>query len=320
MRRRTASKILSALAAGALTATMLVIGTGSASAAPVKPPKNVQVTEVTPSTATVEWDPPSGHSGDWYRVMISRGWERDFAFVNGTSHTFENLYAGETYEVQVEVWFSAQWSDPVEFTTVDVLPPPTPANVTATTGPGTVTLEWDPSIRDGEEADYYFVRWTPDSGKVWVTGTSITREIPSGAELSVTVAAFDADFWRESEPSEPLEITVPPAEGWDELSAPTNLRLNTDGNVVESIEWDAAEGGADPVTYKINYHFGDQGPNQSAVIAEAGTATVIDASVIADLFVCEPNANPGQQWVIWVTAHSSGITSPPSNTELVCIS
>lgn len=107
----------------------------------------------------------------------------------------------------------------------------------------------------------------------------------------------------------------------EELSAPTNLRVNSDGGVVESIHWGAAEGGVDPVTYRLNYFFADQGPDHSTWIAKAGTATSIDASDItpANLLVCEPDARPGQKWIIWVTAHSSGKTSPPSNTEQICI-
>lgn len=312
MRRRTGLRIFSAAALGSL---VLMTGIAPALADSTQVPRNVQVTDVGHTTATVEWDPPGGHSGNWYRVELSRGGDRNIGYVNGTSYTFDRLDAGETYQVRVD------YSDPVEFTTKDVIPR-TPTNVQASTAPGTVTVEWDPSIRDGEEADFYVVRWTPDSDGSRVSGTSITREIPSGAELNLTVAARYDGFYRESEPSQPLEVTVPPAEDWEALSAPTNFRLNTDGGVVESFEWDAAEGGADPVTYTLNYRFGSEDPGTSTLIAKAGTATRIDASDITptDLLVCGPDARPGQKWIIWVTAHSSGKTSPPSNTGELCIS
>lgn len=317
MRRRRGPKVLAIVASGAFVASTVAAGAGAASAGPAKPPRDVQVTDVGPTSATVEWSRPQGKPEDHlYRVELSHGAGHDFTFTDEQVVTLGDLRPAETYQVRVEVAFSEVWSDPVEFTTVDVPVPPTPVDVQATTGAGTVTVEWQPSVADGKEPDAYVVRWSPDSRSQRVTETSVTREFPAGAPLTVTVAARDDELDYESEPSDPVEIAVPPAN-WESLPAPTNLEAHTDGDTVVSFEWDAIESDG-VVTYDVRKHFASDDPALSMLIADAGASTTVDATLIGELSSCPPNVPAGQKWVVWVLAHSDGETSPPSNTVEVC--
>lgn len=142
--------------------------------------------------------------------------------------------------------------------------------------------------------------------------------MPPGGELGVTITARN-EFRDESDPSEPLSLTVPPADDWEDLTAPTNLELVVSNGMIERIEWDPSDGGMDPVRYRLNYHFGDQGPDQAAFIAESSKPFIDVPGQIGALFECSRTAFPGQSWVIWVTAHSHGTTSPPSEQATVCL-
>lgn len=276
---------------------------------------DVQATEVGPTSAVVQWEPPPGRSPDTYRVQLQRGWSTTYMFAYENRIELTGLFPGQTYQIRIEVLFEpSTWSEPAEFTTVEVPAPATPTDIDATVEPGRVTLEWVPV----EGAVDYVVRWTPHHTGVTVNEPSVVREMPPGGELGVTITARN-EFRDESDPSEPLSLTVPPADDWEDLTAPTNLELVVSNGMIERIEWDPSDGGMDPVRYRLNYHFGDQGPDQAAFIAESSKPFIDVPGQIGALFECSRTAFPGQSWVIWVTAHSHGTTSPPSEQATVCL-
>ena len=311
--RRVGPWLIVALVAALLTAP-------AAGASQLDPPRNLRVTALTQTTATIQWDaPPGADEETWYRVETSRGWQRSYKFAVGPSVTVTSLYPGQPYEVRVETLFEVNWSEPVAFQTLPVIPPPTPENVTATVTPGSVTVEWEPSFLDGVEADWYVVRWTPQHSGVVTKATSMTRSLPPGGELSVTVAARKGVSY-ESPRSAPLELLVPPHPDWEPLGTPTNFRLVADAaGHIQRFEWDPPPGGMDPVTYVLNYRFGDQPEEPFIPIADSNQAFLDVPATIGRLSVCGPNPHPGSTWIIRVNARSHGEVSEPSNELMICL-
>lgn len=301
----------------ALAATLLVAPT--VAAGQLDPPTDLRVTHVNHSSATFEWEGPPGSSeSTFYRLELTRGTERIERHAQGPRLSVINLVPDQTYQVRVETAYFGNWSEPIEVRTIPAVALPTPTNVRATVSPGSVTVEWDPSFRDGVEADWYVLRWTPQHTGGVTTAKSVTRSMPSGGELSVTVAARRGLVY-ESEPSEPLHILVPPHPDWEPLGAPSNLRVVADdAGVVQRLEWDPAPGGMDPVTYTISYRFGDQPHLPFFQILDSDQPFLDIPDFIGRLSVCGPNPRPGDVWILRVNAHSHGKVSEPSNEVTVC--
>lgn len=309
------------VAAGvALGMVTIAFGASPASAAWREPPDNLRVVELDHTSATVRWD-----ATDWassYTVIWTPapppawvGW----LTTGDTSATIPIAYPGEKYRVTVQATRGRTTrSSTIEFIVPDQPAPPvppTPEHVAAAVSPGSVTVTWDPSFVDGKEADAYLVRWA-DTGTS-TTETSLTLEFTAGAELELTVTARNGDD-RDSPPSDPVSVTVPPADEWDDLGAPTNLRvIADDAGMVARVEWDPPTGGVEPVIYRLNYRFADQ-TFESWIAANSEPFIDVPAQ-IGELIVCPPDYNPGQTWIIWVTAHSDGQTSPRSGEATVCL-
>jgi hypothetical protein len=308
----------------ALVLALVALGAAPAGAGPdrLEPPANLRVTEMDHTSVTVEWDPTGwAHR---YTVIWTPGPPPEWVGwleTDGTVATFPVTSPGAPHTVTVVAQRGgSQVSSTIGFVVPDAPPPPvppTPEDVQASVSPGSVTVQWEPSVVDGEEADAYVVRWTPDHSGTVTTDTSIIRNLPSGGDLEITVTARN-DAGEESDPSAPLGLTVPPAEEWEPLGPPTNLKVVADDDDnVTLIEWDPPTGGVDPVTYKLNYRFADQ--DLETWIAESSEPFIDVPAQIGELIVCPPDANPGQTWIIWVTAHSDGETSPRSEEATVCL-
>jgi hypothetical protein len=130
-------------------------------------------------------------------------------------------------------------------------------------------------------------------------------DLPSGGSYEVTVRAFD-NAWRSSDTSEPVAVTVPPADDWSPPSAPTNLRATFNANVPTLVQWDAATGGSGMVLYDV-------------IIVEYDTNIETTANLeieLGDFGECEPG-DP-QPLTFVVTATSQGFVSPPSNPITLC--
>jgi hypothetical protein len=312
-----------ALVAGGVALGLATIGVGASptSAAWREPPDNLRVVELDHTSATVRWDPTGWASS--YTVIWTPapppewvGWLR----TDDPAATIPIAYPGQKYTVTVQAKRGRTTrSSSISFVAPDqpAAPiPPTPENVTAAVSPGSVTVAWDPSFVEGEEADTYLVRWADHTGTK-TTDTSLTLEFAAGAKLEITVAARNGDN-RDSPPSDPLRVTVPPADEWEDLGRPTNLRLVAgDDGTVTRVEWDPPAGGVEPVIYRLNYRFADQ--NFESWIAENSEPFIDVPAQIGELIVCPPGHNPGQTWIIWVTAHSEGETSPRSAEATICL-
>ncbi|HEY8451153.1 MAG: fibronectin type III domain-containing protein [Micromonosporaceae bacterium] len=308
----------------ALLLAVAALGTAPASAQPggVDPPTNVRVTELDHTSATIAWD--ASPRADSYVMTWSpapppewTGWVE----TTSTTATLPVTHPGATHYVTVIAKRGpASASASLRFVAPKAPPPPvppTPEDVAATVSPGTLTLEWDPSVVNGKEAASYVVRWKSDNFVTVTSATSITRSLPGGADVEVTVSARN-EAGVESAPSETVDVTVPPAQEWEPLGPPTGLEVVSDRNGrITRIQWNAPTGGVEPVTYRLNYRFGDQNVDQ--VIATSSVPFIDVPTAIGDLVVCPPTANPGQTWIIWVTAHSQGTTSPRSEEATVCL-
>ena len=124
-------------------------------------PRGVSVSPLDTGSLDVRWEAPGSDGGSpvtGYRVQwrrASASWDETAevseAMAAATSHTIAGLEYGEEYAVRIiavneagEGALSAQQTgrpaEPAE-------PPPAPQNLTATLGPGSVTLTWDPRRR-----------------------------------------------------------------------------------------------------------------------------------------------------------------------------
>lgn len=129
------------------------------------------------------------------------------------------------------------------------VPPPTepdpPTNVSATAGPGEITIAW--SASDG--ADSYTVYWGEESGVTLEAGTPVA--IPDGTEFVHTGLPTQESYFYivtasndigESEPSKEVSAIVDPTP----LAAPSNISA-TAGDAMVTIEWN-------PVARAQKYH------------------------------------------------------------------
>jgi hypothetical protein len=237
-----------------LVLVLVLGGAGSAYAKAGKPttPDNLRA-DVTASSVTVTWDPSTSNAG----VTIY------FVQLNGqllwtTEPTITlHLARSTTYELLVQAqdaaWRRSDWSDPLRFTTPDEFPVTTPAGVQVSASPGSLTVQWQPASSDAGVLDYTTtVRGGPDGPLAQrTTGTTATIDLPPGGDLDVTVRARDRAY-RWSDTSDPVPVTVPPAQEWSPPGAPSALRAVFDPqDRVERVEWDAAGGGGDTT---ITYH------------------------------------------------------------------
>jgi hypothetical protein len=304
MTRRT-TKIAS-LGAGLVLALPALVAAGVPARAAydtVTTPTNIQV-DVGASSVTVSWEPSMSTAGDIsiYYVKLGSQW---LWTENPTLTLF--LKPSWTYTLSVqaqdEAYNRSDWSDPIQFTTSDEPPVTTPANVQADDSPGSVTVTWEPSSSDAGVQEYVVSLHGGTIGHVAqrTSSTTATFEVPHGGEFEVTVKAQDTAY-RWSATSDPILATVQPAQDWEPPSAPTNFRAVPDGDEIV-FQWDAATGGAQPITYEIALD-GD--------VIDSTRDTQLRSPYFAE---CQPWQTPS---TFVVTANSYGFESPPSNPLELC--
>jgi hypothetical protein len=269
----------------------------------VTTPANLRA-DVGATEVTVDWDPSTSEAGGVsYTLLLEYSYHRKWFHTNEPTMTFA-VGPSTSYEVRVQASDAASrlsaWSDPLEFTTPDAPLPSTPENVRATTSPGSATVEWDPSTAELGVKDYQvtfggLTRLTVD--------TTATFAVPPGGEFTVTVKARD-NAYRWSASSDPIEVTVDPAEEWEPLTAPSNLRAVPDQQGGVIFEWDAAAGGLGPLTYLL-YLDGTE------------IESTQDLHLQSPYFVeCTNDWQTRASFV--VTARSHGVESPASNPITLC--
>jgi hypothetical protein len=271
-------------------------------------PTNVAA-EVGASSVRLDWAPSTSDSEiAIYFVKVNGNW-------HWTDKTSINLYLrrSTTYRVEIQAqdtsYLRSAWSNPIEFTTPDIFPVTTPGDVRASSPPGTVTVDWDPSTSDARILDYVVTLDGGHNGAVSkrTSDTHAAFDVPSGGDFVITVKGRDLAY-RWSEPSAPVVVRVEPSEDWRPPSPPTNLRASFDAEGrVRLLSWDASTGGVGTVTYSV-------------IIVEYNNTpieTTSDLSVeLLEFGRCPANQLDTLTFV--VTATANGVVSPPSEPLTLC--
>ena len=179
-------------------------------------PRNVDVSDIDKTTATVTWDEAIDNVGvTGYNIYLGDSEEalNGEELVTDRSYKLENLDAGTSYTVSVEAVDAAgNKSDKAsaDFTTVrdgDVTPPSAPTDLKV--GERTdesITVSWKESTDDTEVTGYRV--FVDGEEKADVTETECTVEgLEAGTEYTVSVKAYDAEG-NESEASEEVTVTT----------------------------------------------------------------------------------------------------------------
>ena len=206
--------------------------------------------------------------------------------VTGTEYTFQYLAKGQKHEIYVTAFDKD--GNSLKSESITVTPMAAPANVKVAED-GTVT--WTKS----EGAAYYRVYKkygkTTKNAKVDATATSYTfQNLTEGVEHEIYVIAFDANGNQYKSES----VMFTPAKKAT-LTAPTNIKVDADGNVT----WTAAENAA---YYKV-----------SKVVA-GKTYTGKQTTDTKYTFV---SFNPGQNKTVYVTAFDKDGNSIKSASVIV---
>jgi chitodextrinase len=308
MKRRTTSKILSLGVGVALGLTATAAGSGSVAAKRhplVTQPTNVQV-DVGDSSVTVAWDASMSDAGvEIYFVKLDGRW---LWTVEPSITLFLERSTKYTLSVQAQdaAYNRSDWSIPISFTTSDAFPVTTPANVLTTGQPGSLTVTWDAATSDAGMMDYLVEVAGGQLGQR-TTSTIATLSLPAGGEFEVTVKARD-NAYRWSDTSDPIQVTVAPADDWAPPSAPTNLRATFDPLGERTlVEWDASTGGSGTLTYDL-------------IVVEYNNTPIESTTQLSlellDFGECQPG-DP-QPLTFVVVATSKGFESPPSNPITMC--
>ena len=229
-------------------------------------PTNVKVD----ANGKVTWT--AAENAAYYKVSkVVNGKTSTGKQVTGTEYTFQYLAKGQKHEIYVTAFDKD--GNSLKSEAITVTPMAAPANV-AVSEDGTVT--WTKS----EGAAYYRVYKkygkTTKNAKVAATATSYTfQNLTEGVKHEIYVIAFDADGNQYK--SESVMFTP---EKKATLTAPTNVKVDADGNVT----WTAAENAA---YYKVSKVVGGK---------------TYTGKQITDTKYTFLSFNPGQNKVVYVTA------------------
>ncbi len=230
---------------------------------PVSAPTNVKVSE----DGTVTWT--GGEGASYYRVYKVYNGITKSAKTTSSPYTFQNLAKGVEHEIYVVAFDkdgNQYKSESVKFTPVSA-----PTNVKVSED-GTVT--WT----GGEGASYYRVYkvYNGITKNAKTTSSPYTfQNLAEGVEHEIYVVAFDKDgnqYKSESVKFTPAKKAV--------LTAPTNVKVDADGNVT----WTAAENAA---YYKVSKVVGGK---------------TYTGKQITDTKYTFVSFNPGQNKTVYVTA------------------
>ena len=244
-------------------------------------PTNVKVD----ANGNVTWT--AAENAAYYKVnKVVNGKTSTGKQVTGTEYTFQYLAKGVEHEIYVTA-FDANGNS-IKSESIKFTPMAAPANVKVSED-GTVT--WTKS----EGASYYRVYKkygkTTKNAKVDATATSYTfQNLTEGVEHEIYVIAFDANGNQYK--SESVKFT--PAKK-EVLTAPTNVKVDADGNVT----WTAAENAA---YYKVSKIVGGK---------------TYTGKQVTDTKYTFISFNPGQNKTIYVTAFDADGNSLRSKTVTV---
>ncbi|MDA8011410.1 MAG: fibronectin type III domain-containing protein [Gammaproteobacteria bacterium] len=267
--------------------TSFVIGrwetTSGTPLGPPGPPSALTFTEVTATSVTLEWDPPTDTGGVSATLEYLVRWREDggSAWLNPegatgdrgtTPYTVTGLTAGTRYEVQVASHTFAGTSSFVSKSETARTVPGRPQSLGTAIADGKITVSWSaPANNGGADVSGYRVRWaqaaTPDTyinpsgaaGESVTTGTS--REISgltNGVSYAIGVAAVNSEGTGDFAETSDNPATPP--------GVPTDLRAQA-GIGRLSLEWNApASNGGDAIEeYSVQHSQGAGTTNWTTV-------------------------------------------------------
>ena len=154
-------------------------------------PTGLMVTGLTSNGGTISWT--AGEAGQTdFQVNIYTTTVNDTLSVQGTTHTFTNLYAGTSYNVRVRAVCSAtnfsEWTAPVVLTPTTC---PAPTGVAASAQGNTVNVSWDDMQVDQYRVEWYDEGFTNNGHNMTVTTNSATiTDLEGGQAYDIYVYAY----------------------------------------------------------------------------------------------------------------------------------
>ena len=227
----------------------------------------------TETTVTYSWSAPDGNGAavtGYQHQHYESGGTAPTDWVdagNVTTVTIKTLTTGTTYTFNVRAVNSVGASDAA---TVDETPsgqPGAPQNLTASGGPGSITLSWDAPAADGGSVivNYRIEKWNATSTNwrhlITVSGTTeeyTDNSVTIGATTEYRVRAINAN----TNDLSPWATVPGVAQGKGVPHAPANL-VATPSNERISYTWDApaSDGGATISMYEYKYWTGNTEPD-----------------------------------------------------------
>jgi chitodextrinase len=259
----TAKKALMRRAIGAALAVVLsLVVVGSAAAArdrtPPTTPKNLHVTSLSHTSATLAWDPSTDNSGS-FSYNVNKDGQGFTVPQTQTSYTIDWLSPGQTYSFYVTAVDKALnrsgQSNAVTVTTPkDTTPPTAPELSGSVRGPSQVSLTWTRSTDELATFVGYriFANGAPVTEHVnWYGETSVVlRHLTPATSYAFTVQAHD--FSGNTATSNAVTLKTEATGDVTPPSAPTNVRIIDGGCVEFWLGWTQSTDDTDP-QYAIEY-------------------------------------------------------------------
>ncbi|WP_433834351.1 fibronectin type III domain-containing protein [Flavobacterium anhuiense] len=177
---------------------------------PPTAPTALTASDVTPTKATLTWNPSINSSGSiTYKITSNNAF---VAYTNLSTYTVTNLQNNTNYSFQVEAadseGQSSIKSDPVLVTTlIDKIPPTAPTNLrTSNTTTTTTTFSWDKATDDQYIKSYSIYNDTFLVAQLGPNTTSYDfKDLKEGTTYTFTVKAYDSGS---NETSGSLSVTT----------------------------------------------------------------------------------------------------------------
>lgn len=241
--RRTRAKIVRELRH---ESNMKLLFSGMLISAP-QPPQNLSVSNVTESSADLDWDAPSFGTWDDYKIYVRNVTddqvEQEITGISLSEADVVGLDTGDEYEfwvVSVRDGIESNESNHVTANPVDVTAPDPPSNLTVVSSQNEqMDLSWDASP-SGDVAGYNIYMddgtgFTKHNSSL-ISGTTYTADnLTNGQSYDVKATAVD-NWGNESGDSNIVTDTVTDTIA---PSAPTGLQVDSFTDTTIDISWDA---------------------------------------------------------------------------------
>ncbi len=265
---------------------------------PCETPTNIQVSNITSSSAVVTWT-PGGSESAWnvaYRETTGSSWVTLSA--TAPSVMLNSLNPETDYSVRVQADCGntqSDWSDLVSFTTLPAPNCPTPTNLNVALDTTTATFSW---TQEPNTANVWELWYRPAGGNYQSVTTSAPTYILQNLTLDVAYEAYVIAHCTNGVNSDPSNVITFTAASTPTCPAPTNLTSEV-ANTNVTLTWQQQSNTA--TEWQINYRHTTE-DSWSMTIATSTTYTLTD---LAANVTYEANV---------VALCSNGLVSDPSNT------